>query len=340
VARDALQLIRQARLGKVDEPVHVLVGTETFLIEQCIVLLRRITLGGDDTGFNADVFHGRGLKVQSLLSAARTLPMFAPRRFVLLRDAMDAGEDLDELLPYLENPAPSTCLVLTAEKLDGRSRFAKAVKKLDQIVEAAPLRPAAVRSFVVDEARHRGHDLAPGAAAALADTIGTDLAAMDDALERLSLYVGPGQAIDQAAVEACIARVRVESIWALVDAVSARDDRTALRATASLLADREAPLRILSLIARQLRMVARMREALASGLKPPEAAQAAGAPPFKASELAQAARRFNYDDLKLAFEVLADADLQMKGGLTGNKVPAERLLEGAIMQLCRPTAGA
>ena len=40
----------------------------------------------------------------------------------------------------------------------------------------------------------------------------TDLSAIDDALERLSLYVGEGQAITLAAVEACVARVRVETI--------------------------------------------------------------------------------------------------------------------------------
>ena len=36
---------------------------------------------------------------------------------------------------------------------------------------------------------------------------------LGDALERLSLYVGDGDIIDLAAVEACVSRVRVESIW-------------------------------------------------------------------------------------------------------------------------------
>jgi DNA polymerase-3 subunit delta len=165
----------------------------------------------------------------------------------------------------------------------------------------------------------------------LVDVIGLDLPALDDALERLALYVGPATSIDLAAVEACVTRVRTESIWALVDAVGLRDRATALRATASLLAEREPPLRILAMVARQLRMVARMKAALDQGMPAQEAVRAAGAPPFKARELSQAAGRMSARGLSRAFTVLAQTDLALKG----SKRPPEIVLEGAILDLTR-----
>src|SRR5690606_14901870 len=131
------------------------------------------------------------------------------------------------------------------------------------------------------EAKARGHALGLDATRALLDALGDDLGALDDALERLSLFVGEGQPIELPAIEACVTRARAETIWALVDGVSARDARQTVAAASSLLADRQAPLYILSMVARQLRQVAKMREGLANGMGPEEAARAAGAPPFK-----------------------------------------------------------
>jgi len=142
--------------------------------------------------------------------------------------------------------------------------------------------------------------------------------------------VGPGQRIDQAAVEACVTRIRVDSIWALVDAVGLRDRKKALLAAMSLLADREPPLKILAMLARQLRMVGKMRDGLAQGLAPEAAAKAAGAPPFKARELTESARRFRLTDLSRAFAVIAETDLLLKG----SKQPGDVVLEHAIMRLC------
>ncbi|MFW6051001.1 MAG: DNA polymerase III subunit delta [Myxococcota bacterium] len=327
---DVGELIDRARCGEVG-PAHVLVGTERFLLERAVARVRAAVLGDGPAGFNDDVFHGRGLSASAVLSAARTLPMMAARRLVLVRevDAMAAAE-LDALAAYLASPAESTCLLLLADKLDGRTKLAKAAKKHRLLVEAQPLKGGALRAFVDREAKARGHRLSRDAAEALLESSGEDLAALDDALERLSLYVGDGQPIDLAAVEACVLPVRTDSIWALVDGVSARNARRALRAAAALLADREPPLRILAMVARQLRIVARMREALAAGQSPQDAARAAGAPPFKARDLARAARQFDGEALRAAFAAVAEADLLLKG----SKRPGDVVLEETVLRLC------
>jgi len=310
--------------------VHVIAGEERFFVDRATAALRRAVVGEEGDAFNEEVFQGRNGSAQRILEAARTLPMMAQRRFVLVRGADQLSDaDQERLADYLESPSDSTCMVLTAEKLDGRGRLARNAKKLGVLSTAVPLKQAGVRRFIEGEARQRKLELRPDAAAALADALGTDLAAIDDALERLALYVGPGKAIDLAAVEACVSRARVESIWALVDAIGLRDRRAALGAAASLLDAGEVPLRILALIARQLRMVARMRGALESGMPPQEACKVAGAPPFKAQELATAARRFAPQALATAFGVLAETDLALKG----SKRPGDVVLQQAVLAL-------
>jgi len=321
-------LIGDAEGGKFG-PVQLLVGAERLFIDRAVAALRRASVGEGDP-WNEEVFQGKSVSGARIVDAARTLPMLGGNRFVLVRNLHElADKEHERLLEYFAKPVESCCLVLTADKLDGRSKLLKLAKQRGYLYEAQPLKPGAMRGFISAEARRRKLKIDEAAMAALVDAIGTDLAALDDALERLSLYAGQGQPIRLEAVEAWVSRVRVESIWALVDAVSAQDRRSALKAAASLLDDREPPLRILSLLARQLRMLGRARQALDDGMAPDAAAAAAGAPPFKARELARAAGRMNLAKLSQAFRVLCEADLTQKGG----KCPPDAALEAAILAL-------
>ncbi len=327
-------LLTNAQAGKFP-PVCVLTGSERVSIERTIAALKKATLGDGPTGFNDDLFQGQGLSAQTVINASRTLPMMAASRFVLVRNA-DAmlNTEQDALCHYVAKPSPETCLILVAGKIDGRTKLAKVARDLGALHECEPPRPGDVPDLARKEARVRGHALSPEAADALSEALGPDVAGLSDALDRLSLFVGEARPIEAEHVAACVAHARTESIWSLVDAVSARDAATALTAASSLLADREPPLRILALVARQLRTVARMRSALAGGLRPQEAAQKAGAPPFKARDLAAAAQRFDEAQLSQAFRLVAEADLALKG----SKVPDSRVLELMLLRLCRGRA--
>jgi DNA polymerase-3 subunit delta len=321
---------KRASKGSLD-PVYVLVGTERLLIERVVDAVRKVVDSMGVPGFNVEVFDGKGLDAARVISAARTVPMMADTRLVLLRhvDAMTPTEQTN-LAEYLDDPSDSTCFLATATKLDGRAKLAKAAKKKGYLIEAKPLRGRELREFIRAEATAREHTIAPQAIEALLDAVGDDLAAIDDAMERLSLFVGAGQRIDAEAVMMCVTRIRVESIWSLVDAIGLKDRRKGISAAQSLLDDREPPLRLLAMVARQLRIVARMREALSEGLRPQEAAKRAGAPPFKAGDLTESARRFTADSLGRAFTLIAETDRALKG----SKRPPDVILQDAVLELC------
>jgi len=311
--------------------VYVLVGTEQLLIERAVDAARKAVDSMGTPGFNVEIFDGKGLEAARVISAARTLPMMADMRFVLLRhvDTMTPTEQT-HLAEYLDDPSDSTCFILTASKLDGRSKLAKTAKSKGFLVEAKPLRGRELREFVRAEAVAREHNIVPQAIEALLEAVGDDLGAIDDAMERLSLFVGAGQRIDAETVRTCVTRIRVESIWSLVDAIALKDRRKGVNAAQSLLDDREPPLRLLAMVTRQLRIVARMRQALSEGLRPQEAAKRAGAPPFKASELTDSARRFTADSLGRAFALIAETDRALKS----SKRPPDVILQEAVLELC------
>lgn len=324
------EVIKRASAGAL-EPVYLVVGTEGLLIERVVDAVRRAVDDVGIQGFNVDVYDGGQVDATRVISSARTLPMMAERRLVLLRhvDAMTPTEQ-SRLVDYVQAPSESTCLVLTAEKLDGRGKLIKAAKARGSLVEAKPIRGRELRAFVRAEADARDHKISSDAVEALLEATGDDLAAIEDGVERLSLFVGQGEPIEVDSVTTCVSRARVESIWSLVDAIGLRDRKTVVGAAQSLLADREPPLRLLAMVARQLRIVARMRTALAEGLSPQEATKRAGAPPFKARELTKSARLFSSSNLGRAFSVLAETDRALKS----SKRPPDAVFQEAVLTLC------
>jgi DNA polymerase III subunit delta len=246
------------------------------------------------------------------------------------RGVKDAGP-LDRLAEYAKDPVPSTVLVLLATKLHGQRRLVTAAKKGGFQVVCDPIPRRELAAWIERAARVRGHALPGEVADLLAEIAGPELAYVDDALERLSLYVGPGAAITEDAVANVVTRVRQSTVWELIDALGRRRLDRALAALADAYDPKSGGLPQLGAIAWSVRQLVKVESGLRAGLSPGDAAARAGAPPFRGGELAQVVRTVGRITLERWLMVLADADMALKG----SKRPAQAVLEAALVEMCR-----
>jgi DNA polymerase-3 subunit delta len=261
------EAVKQAKQGNL-LPVYVVAGEERLFRDDVVRELRAACLAGGVAAFNEDKFTAGDADVEAVISAARTVPMMARRRFVLLRGAerWDTSDDsepaprpsgrsgeaaaaFDRLAEYAAAPVGSTCLVMVASKLDRRRKLALIAKKQDFLVVCDPLDGRSLPAWICQRCAGKGNPIAGEVAELLAALAGPQLSSVDDAIERLSLYVGPGVAIDEAAVSACVARVRTADTWALVDAVGTRNLGRALRTLADAYDPRDRGLPLLGALA-------------------------------------------------------------------------------------------
>jgi DNA polymerase-3 subunit delta len=346
------EAIDQAKSGQAG-PVYLVTGEESFLIERVVGTLREAALAGGIPHLNEEKLVAGEVDVDRILSAAKMLPMMAKRRLVVVRavDKWDARSQddgaaseeidtsrtspLDRLAEYAQAPAPTTCLVLVATKIDGRRKLMTAARKGGWLVACEPLPRAALPAFVLREAKARGHAVDPQIADLLAEIAGPELATVVDALERLSLYVGAGQPFTEDAIAACLVKMRTSTVWELINAVGRRDLGPALAALDDVYDPRDRGLRLIGLLAWSVRQLIKFDAAVRDGASPEEAAKRAGAPPFKARDLAAQMRRLSAADLERWLLLLAEADLELKG----SKLPPRSVVEDALMQMCRGPGG-
>jgi len=88
-------------------------------------------------------------------------------------------------------------------------------------------------------------------------------------------------------------------------------------------------LRLVGVLAWSTRQLLRFTMAYRGGASPEQAAQAAGAPPFKARELAGQARNLETSEIERWLRILAETDLALKG----SRRPSRAVLESAILTM-------
>ncbi|WP_242515197.1 DNA polymerase III subunit delta [Sorangium cellulosum] len=339
-------------------PVYLVLGEERWLVDRVVNALREAAAKGGIAGFNEDKFLAGDASIESILGAARMLPMMAPRRFVLVRgverwEKKDDGGDegggeeeragaggkrgasrqaspLDALAEYAKAPSPSAVLVLVATKLHAQRRVVTSAKKGDFLVACEPLSRRALPGFITSIAREKGNPIASDVADQLAEIAGPELGYVVDAIERLSLYVGPKQPITEDAIAQVVIRVRQSTVWELIDALGRRRLDRALAALADAYDPRDGGLRLLGAVSWSVRQMVKFESALAAGASQAEAAQRAGVSPYKVNDVAQTIRGLPRGALAGWMRVLAETDLALKS----SRRPAQAVLETMLIEMC------
>lgn len=330
-------------------PVWLLVGEEHLLRDQALEAITKAALAGGLADFNLDKYTAGEADIGKILGATRMVPMMAKKRVVLVRglERWDAsageasGEDkkalppLDQLAEYAKAPVDSTCLVLVAQKLDGRRKIVTAAKKGDFLVDCAPVDARKLPGWIAARAKAKGHTLDGDVCDLIAEISGPDLSTLDDVLERLSLYVGKDAPITEDAVATCVTRVRLADTWKLVDVVAAKDLGAALTLFADVYDPRDRGLPLVGALAWSLRQLLKLKSALDTGASLDDAARKAGIyPTFRAREHAQKLRAFRPRELERWLLVIQETDLALKS----SRRPAEAILEDMLTRLCRRAA--
>lgn len=184
--------------------------------------------------------------VLSLVDAARTLPMMAPRRVVLVfqadsllvpkRESEAASRALDDLERLIKQPEVMTTLVFVAGTLDKRSRMYKLLLKQATLVECGAIETQAdAERWIRNRINAAGAQLEPAGARLLAERGGTDVKRLRNDVERLLLYTLGQKSITLDDARQIAGPAALQDDWAMTNAIESGDAATAVRQLALML---------------------------------------------------------------------------------------------------------
>ncbi|OPH58623.1 DNA polymerase III subunit delta [Paenibacillus ferrarius] len=321
---DAKRALKDIQAGR-PAPVYLCYGPEKYKMREFIQVLTDLLIEPEHKEFAVSKFDLSEISLSAVLEDAETLPFMVPKKLVIAKNALfftGAKEStkiehhLDRLTDYLKSPAEHTVVVFTvdADKLDERKKIVKAVKDLEAAVPFLSLSADELQAWVAKQAEQLGFAFAREAADQLILYTGGNLQSLSAEIEKISLYVGVGAEASVNVIDELVARSTEQNVFILIeDIVNVRLER-AFVILEELLKQREEPIKIASLIARQFRIMLQVKELSKQGYSQQQMASQIGLHPFAVKVAEGQARRYDIQKLSDIMSQLADLDYQMKTG--------------------------
>jgi DNA polymerase III subunit delta len=265
---------------------------------------------------------------ETIVSACNSYSLFGDGPFVLVRnlDAWNASQKA-KIVDYLENPSPEADLLMLGEKLGAREKLLAAVKKTGEVHDFKQPTGKALAKWAVGHAKKQGLELPEDVAGELVTRCSDDKVRVMGEIEKLALYAEGIATLED--VEALVPPDLQSNIFRFVDALSAGERGKALELLEALLSTNEPPLRILYMIRRQFRLLARARSLFEGGASRSEVASTLKVPPFVAKKLEEQSS-MSEEGLENALALVLDLERGLKGG---SELGDELQVELAVLKL-------
>jgi DNA polymerase III subunit delta len=314
------------------KPVYLFYGDEEFLMQRALVRLEEGLTETANEPPTRVLRESQEVGLAEFLTESRAATLWGSGQLLILRRVNTYPADqLEALKDYLEHPAPRAWVVLIAEGLKTRDVEKHAVWGRLAREEAAlgffRLREGELYQWLIREARHLGKNLTLPAAQRLVEMVGDNLAELSQELEKLALYAGLENTLTPALVSQLASHSRTYNIFALVEALGGTEFPQRLASLDHLLDFGEPAPKILSMLARQVRLLIRVKEA--KGGDPAELARSLKLPQWNVKRLTQQAARFSDKSLRAHLALLHQIDYHLKTSTGSPRV----WLEWALLKM-------
>ena len=308
--------------------IYSLSGDDDFTIRETLAGMKE-SVGTPDVRDVNIVTLDANVSLDEFTANASTVPFLADKRLVLVEGLLGKFErrgggrsgsgangrkDLSEWerLPLVLADVPETTDVVF---VDGRLSASNPLLKLIQERVTArtfnPPGPRELRRWIADRARSEGAEIEERAIQVLAETIGSDLPVIASELRKLAL-VAAGRAITAEDVDGMVSYAQESNIFASVDAIVEGRVSEALGLVHGLLEGGSPTGYIITMIARQVRLLILAKEIGARRLSTGEASQRLRLSGYPLRKTLFQADRFSMERLVEIHRMLLEADLAMK----------------------------
>ena len=321
--------LKQGRMS----PVYLFYGESEFQLEKVLGTIRETLIPEDLRDFNQHIFYGdeKGLAPAAIVDTASSYPFMSNKRLIIVRRTEALSEAVTEaLIPYVERPLESTCLIFVSSRPDFRKRFYRGIKERGASVHFKRLQDREVVPWIRATAQDMGLHMGREACSCLQQIVGNRLRDLYSELEKLHLRYGDA-AVGEEQVQELAISSRMFTIFELMDEISNRQGGRALSVLNRFLEEEGegATLRVMGMLTRQIRLLWQARSITDRGGGNQEVVRKLGIRGFAAGKLIQQSSRWQEEELERAIYLLYEADGHMKSGAQGRLI-----VENIVLSLC------
>jgi DNA polymerase-3 subunit delta len=261
----------------------------------------------------ADIYDAAETSPEAIISACNSYSLFGEGTFVLVKNlGIWNTTQKARIIDYLKDPSPDTDLVMLGTKLGVREKLLVAAKEAGEVHTFEQPTGKALARWAVGYAKKQGLIMPEDVAQGLVARCSNDKVRVSRETEKLALYAGEMATMED--VEVLCPPDLQSNIFAFVDALGMGNRSKALELLEALFRTGEPPLRIVHMIRRQFRLLARAKALFAGGASRSEVASMLKIPSFVARKLQEQAQKLSEEDLEKALALTLKLESGLKGG--------------------------
>ena len=324
-------ILADVKAGKF-APVYILMGEEPYYSDVIMEAILQNVLQPHERDFNQTIVYAQDTTTADIVQACRRYPMFAERQLVVVKEAQ-MMKGLEELAVYCQNPLDSTVLVIAMHgaSSDKRKSLYKTVSKMGVVVDSQALKDYDMPRWIPVFYQSKGMQIAPDAAALLAEHAGTDLNKIAIETEKMLKNLPEGTTnISASDIEKNVGISRQFSIFELTKELSHKNAAKALRIAAYIgsAAKFAMPMAVAALYTHFYRIL-KYNALLMMTPRPgnDQKAKVLGVNPYFFQEYDTAVRNYPLRKSMAAIALLKEYDFKGKGGNIGEATDAQLMVE-------------
>lgn len=326
------------------QSVYLFTGPEELTKQEALAALRGALLPPGLEQLNDITLDSAS--AQQIIDSCETLPVMCDRRIVVVRnwqpllaskskkkengkaDSADSKDaDTKRMLEWLKNPPESCVLVFyMSAEIDGRRKLADTLKKMGSLVEFDHLSGAALQKWCAKVLKPAGKRIEINAISELTMMAGQDLNRLSGELGKLAAYIGDRNEICVEDVHAVVSPSPEYSVFMILDHLLSGRLADATQVVNSVLQTESNAVRLIIMLASQLRLDVHMKYAMDAGSPLSEVQKALGINDGRAWHIKKQIRSISADALRERYLSCIEANYAVTTGQLQEKAALDKLM--------------
>jgi len=329
---DVTKIVSDIKSGNF-KPVYFLMGEEPYYIDKISEFIENNVLTEEEKGFNQMVLYGRDVAIEEISDNAKRFPMMSERQVVIVKEAQDLSRTIEKLITYVENPQPSTVLVICYKykTIDKRKKLYKAIQKFGLIYESKKLYENQVGEWIRRVLSGKKYQIDSKAASMLVEFLGNDLSKISNELDKLMVVLPVNSVITPKDIEENIGISKDYNNFELRKAIGERNVYKSNMIINYFAQNQKAnpivvTITLLNSLFTQLLIYHSLKDKSKNNV-----AKALGVNPFFVSDYITAAKNYPMRKVSQVISFLREADVKSKG--VGASLPSGDILKELLFKI-------
>jgi len=310
--------------------IYLFFGDENYLKNYYEGRFKNVILDKSFEMMNLDIFEGKSQSVQNIIDSAYTAPFMSERRLIIVKDSYlfitGKKDESDKLADFLKDVPISTTIIFIEDTVDKRNKLYKSASSLGIAVEFKILKEPELIKWVTDLFEKKDKLISKECVISLIRTVPDNMGTIAFEVDKLINYKSDSKEITFEDIDIVCTKSLENRIFELVKAVGEKKLEKSLDVYSNMIIMKEQPIMILTMIARQFRLILQCKDLVSQGQSSEVIASTLGIRSFIVNDCKKQASNFKFNTLLQAINECLEIDLGIKTGKLNPKLAVEIFL--------------